>query len=58
MSFAQYSLVPLTLLPLMLSVSSLLSKMPESLLSLADFSSQLLQQQGLLDVSYEQLAPA
>jgi len=41
MNFAQNSLVPLKLLLLMLSV--LLSKMPESLISLAVFSSQQLQ---------------
>jgi hypothetical protein len=58
MNFAQNSLVPLKLLLLMLSISSLLSEMPESLISLAVFSPQQLQQTGLLDVPYEQFAPA
>jgi hypothetical protein len=42
----------------MLSVSSLLSKMPESVVLMADFSLQQLQQVDLLDESYGRSAPA
>jgi hypothetical protein len=58
MNFTQNFLVPLKVLLLMLSVSSLLSKIPESLISLAGLSSQQLQQTDLFDVPYEQFAPA
>jgi hypothetical protein len=54
MSFVPRFLVTFELL-LLMSVSSLLSKMPESLISVADFNLQQLQQTGLLD---ERLAPA